>query len=111
MASTYIQFRTDEKDKKEASEILNSLGTNLSAVLNMTIKQIIIQKGIPFNVKLPQEDSAVRNVTASMAMEGMNLTEDQVKRMNVFADKTPEEQEKEINELVSQYEEKETKSV
>ena len=67
MASTFIQIRTDEKDKKEASAILEALGTNLSAVLNMTIKQVILQKRVPFDISLPKE-YVVSNVAASMAM-------------------------------------------
>ena len=80
MASTFIQFRIDENDKKQATEILDSLGTNLSAVLNMTIKQIILQKRIPFNVALP-EDPAVESVAISMAMEGLPLDEKQYDKL------------------------------
>lgn len=52
MAKTYIQVRADEIDKEKASEILDELGTNLSAVVNMLLKQIIMTKSIPFEVKM-----------------------------------------------------------
>lgn len=52
MAKTYIQVRADEADKEKASEILDELGTNLSAVVNMLLKQIIMTKSIPFEVKM-----------------------------------------------------------
>lgn len=103
MASTYIQIRTDERDKKEASAILNALGTNLSAVLNMTIKQIILQRRIPFDVALPLASSPVHSVAASMAMEHMALSDKQIEGLENFSHKTPEEQEKEINNLVAFY--------
>ena len=49
MANTsLLQIRTSAEDKEKASEILNKLGTNLSAVVNMMIKQIILTEGIPF---------------------------------------------------------------
>lgn len=43
---------TSAKDKEKASAILEKLGTNLSVVINMLIKQIIITEGIPFEVKM-----------------------------------------------------------
>ena len=52
MTNTFLQVRVDEKDKERAAEILEHLGTNLSAVVNMMIKQIIITKSIPFEIKL-----------------------------------------------------------
>ena len=52
MANTSVlQVRVNTKDKEKASEILESLGTNVSAVVNMLIRQIIITEGIPFDVK------------------------------------------------------------
>ena len=40
MAKTFLQVRTDERDKEQASVILEQLGTNLSSVVNMLLKQI-----------------------------------------------------------------------
>lgn len=51
MANTYIQVRVDDSDKEKASEILDDLGTNLSMVINMLLKQIIMNEGIPFEIK------------------------------------------------------------
>jgi len=50
--STYLQVRTNESDKEEAAKILAELGTTTSAVVNMLLKQIILTKSIPFEVKL-----------------------------------------------------------
>ena len=58
MANTsLLQVRVDAEDREKASEILESLGTNLSAAVNMLIKQIIITEGIPFEVKRPNPSS------------------------------------------------------
>ena len=60
MANTsMLQVRTDPVDREKAAEILNSLGTNLSAVVNMLLKQIIITESIPFEIKL--HSSSVHN--------------------------------------------------
>ena len=42
--SSMLQVRTNPIDKEKASAILESLGTNLSTVVNMLIKQIIIRR-------------------------------------------------------------------
>ena len=52
MAKTFLQVRTDERDKEQASVILEQLGTNLSSVVNMLLKQIIMTKSIPFEVRM-----------------------------------------------------------
>ena len=56
MTDSYIQVRTDKKEKEQVNEILEKLGTNLSAVINMLMKQIILTRSIPFDMKLEQLD-------------------------------------------------------
>ena len=51
MANSFLQVRVNEEDKERASQILDHLGTNLSTVVNMLIKQIIITESIPFEIK------------------------------------------------------------
>jgi addiction module RelB/DinJ family antitoxin len=106
MSSTYVQFRIDEKDKKEASEILNSLGTNLSAVLNMTIKQIILQRRIPFDVALPEHSEAVEYAAATLAMEGMPFDEQGKQMLEHFNQMSPKEQDHNLQKLLTYYKEK-----
>ena len=57
MANSFLQVRTNDIDKQMASEILEDLGTNLSTVVNMLLKQIVITRSIPFEIKL---DSSTR---------------------------------------------------
>ena len=47
-----IQFRIDRDLKIDAEDICNQLGIDLSTVLRMCLKQMVIQKGIPFSVHL-----------------------------------------------------------
>ena len=56
MTDAFIQVRTDKKDKEKVNEILEQLGTNLSSVINMLMKQIILTRSIPFDMKLEQAD-------------------------------------------------------
>ncbi|MGB4440551.1 MAG: type II toxin-antitoxin system RelB/DinJ family antitoxin [Sedimentibacter sp.] len=82
MSKTYIQVRAEESDKELASEILEKLGTNLSTVVNMLLKQIIMTKSIPFEVKLNEtsytEDEAISEIVTTLAMENMNLTKEDI---------------------------------
>ena len=50
-ANLYARIEPDVKDQAES--ILNSLGIPVSNAINMFYKQIILQRGIPFEVKLP----------------------------------------------------------
>ena len=89
MANTsMLQVRTDFADREKAAAILDSLGTNLSAVVNMLIKQIIITESIPFEVKLSYPaysiEESVEETKATMAMEGMNLTEGEIQMLTNY---------------------------
>ena len=50
-----IQFRVDQDCKQEVDDICEQLGIDLTTVLRMCLKQMIIQKGIPFSVHLPDD--------------------------------------------------------
>lgn len=49
-----LYVRIDPDVKSEAEGILSALGIPASNAINMFYKQIILQRGIPFDVKLPQ---------------------------------------------------------
>lgn len=49
-----ISVQVNAKDKELATKILQELGVTLSGLINMTLKQVIIQNGIPFDVKGPK---------------------------------------------------------
>ena len=49
-----IFTRVDPETKEQAEIILNQLGIPMSNAICMFIKQIVLQKGIPFEMKLPE---------------------------------------------------------
>ncbi|MCC8101528.1 MAG: type II toxin-antitoxin system RelB/DinJ family antitoxin [Clostridiales bacterium] len=73
-----VQARTPKSVKTTANDILDILGLNMSTYINMALKQLIIQGGIPFSVKVssaaytPAEE--IREIDATLRMEGMSLT-------------------------------------
>ena len=48
--TTAISVQIDKKDKELATNILNSLGLNMSTYINMAIKQLINKDGVPYEV-------------------------------------------------------------
>ncbi len=50
---TFIQVRVDDKLKKEATDILDSMGMDMPTAIRMFLKKIVIERGLPFDTKLP----------------------------------------------------------
>lgn len=66
MARTANVFARVEPDLKEqAEQVLNQLGIPMSNAVGMFLKQIVLQRGIPFEMKLPsyEEPIAYRALT------------------------------------------------
>ena len=64
-----VQFRVDKDLKTEVAEICDALGTDLPTVFRMCMKQIKIERGIPFPTKLP--DTIVTRSEALDAFEAL----------------------------------------
>jgi len=60
-----IRARVEPKLKAEAEGILNSLGMNPSDAIRMFYKQVVLRKGLPFDVVIP-------NAETRRAMEDVN---------------------------------------
>lgn len=48
-----INIHVDPKDKEEATKILKDLGLNMTTLINMTLKQVIKRKVVPFEIANP----------------------------------------------------------
>jgi DNA-damage-inducible protein J len=53
--SANLYTRIEPEIKEQAEKILSTLGIPSSSAINMFYKQIILQRGIPFELKLPKE--------------------------------------------------------
>lgn len=51
--SANLYARIEPEVKEQAESILSTLGIPASNAINMFYKQIILQKGLPFEVKIP----------------------------------------------------------
>lgn len=57
MASTLIQFRTEDTEKIKSIQILDKLGLSLPAYLKMCMSRLNQEQGIPFSMKLDSTDT------------------------------------------------------
>ena len=55
MASTLVQFRTEDTEKLKAIQILDRLGLSLPAYLRMCVSRLNQENGIPFSMKLEED--------------------------------------------------------
>lgn len=51
--STNLIVRIEPEVKVQAEAILSKLGVSSSSAINMFFKQIILQDGLPFDIKIP----------------------------------------------------------
>ena len=54
-----INFRIDDDLKSEADYVLGNIGLTMSSALNMFIRQLVADRGIPFEVRMP--DNSLSN--------------------------------------------------
>lgn len=55
MANTLVQFRTDETERTEATQILDQLGLDMPSYLRMCVSRLVRDRGIPFSMKIDEE--------------------------------------------------------
>ena len=72
MASTNLNIRTDQDVKDEAEQIFSELGLNMTTAINMFLRTVIRENGIPFQLKL----NTVNDVTAAAIEEGRRIAAD-----------------------------------
>lgn len=53
--SATIQARIDPKVKSKAQKILNKLNISMSEAISIFLTQVSLNKGIPFEIKIPNE--------------------------------------------------------
>jgi DNA-damage-inducible protein J len=51
--SATIQVRVDEPTKAQAVSVFNTLGMSLSEGVCLFLRQVIMHRGLPFEVKIP----------------------------------------------------------
>ena len=68
MGTTLIQFRADEDEKAEAMRICEQLGISLPTYLRMCLARLIREQGIPFSMRLGEDNPGVDAMKRASAM-------------------------------------------
>ena len=56
--SATIQVRVDKNTKRRAKKILKTWDIGMSEAIKIYLRQIILKKGIPFDLRIPNEVTA-----------------------------------------------------
>lgn len=54
MATVPTQIRIDTDIKKQATDLFNDLGLDMSSAVNLFLHQCILRGGLPFRVEMPR---------------------------------------------------------
>ena len=68
--SGFVHSRIDENVKEKATFILDEIGLSVSDAIRLFLKQVIIKKGMPFPVRIPNEQT-IAAMIASDRGEGL----------------------------------------
>ena len=76
--TAYINVRVEPKLKREAQKVLREVGVNTSDAIGMFYRQIVMQKGIPFEVRIPNKETlrAIRDLRAGKGTVHAGSTKD-----------------------------------
>ena len=83
--NTTVNVRTTEETKKGAETILNNLGLNISAAINLFLKQVINYRGIPFDLRLPNKETlqAMDDTENNRKLNSADTVEEMFKKIGV----------------------------
>lgn len=87
--TSQINVVVDTKTKNEAARILDDLGLSMSTAINIYLKQIIKNSGIPFEIKTREQFIEENEITDEYIMEKLKEAEKEMKLDNTTY--TPEE--------------------
>ena len=54
MATAPTQIRIDSDIKKQATDLFNKLGLDMSSAVNLFLHQCVLRGGLPFSVEIPR---------------------------------------------------------
>ena len=76
---TQTTIRLDQKNYTQAKEILKYLGLSYSQAVNMFNSLIVLNKGLPFEIKIPN-DETLQAMEESKELDGDFVSLDEFKK-------------------------------
>lgn len=72
MSATNLNIRTDKEIKNQTEEIFNEHGLNMTTAINMFLRTVVREYGIPFELKL----DVLQETAAEAALESKKMLYD-----------------------------------
>ena len=69
MTDAIVKSRIEPELKADAELVLEKLGLSVSDVIRLTFRQIVARRGLPFDVKIPNE-TTITAIKEARAMKG-----------------------------------------
>ena len=69
-SSATVQVRIDEQTKTQAKEVLGALHLSMSEAICLFLRQVVLHRGLPFEVKIP---NALTRETLEKAEQGIDV--------------------------------------
>lgn len=79
-----VRTRVEPKLKKEAGKIFKGLGLNESEGVRLLLKGLVLHKGIPFDFKIPNEETlqAMKDADEGNTIGPYNSVDELIKELN-----------------------------
>jgi len=81
MPKTQTTIRLEENDYREAREILEYIGMSYAQAVNMFNRMIVLERGLPFEAKIPNETTK-KAMKEALELDGEFITLEDLKREN-----------------------------
>lgn len=78
-----VRARIEPKLKREANKVLSKLGLSESEGVRLLLKSLVLHKGLPYELKIPNEETAQ---AIEDARTGRNLSKPYTNIDEMFAD-------------------------
>jgi len=80
-----IRARTEPELKNTVERILDTLGLSCSEAINLFFRQVKLQKGLPFDVKIPNKETlkAMHEVNEGHGLVKAQNAEDLFKKLKI----------------------------
>ena len=79
MADCIVRSRIEPSLKIKANRVLSEMGISMSDALRLFLKQVVVTKSLPFQIRLPNAET-IKAMQAADRGEGKETTIEQLKK-------------------------------
>jgi len=85
MKTAIINVRTDPEVKEKVTAILKRIGITTSEAVNLFLNRVIMERGIPFDVKIPNDETikAMEDVEKGRNLESAKTVDEMFDKIGI----------------------------